>query len=347
MTSTMTVVSVDPRTDPRWLTLAATEEGSLFTSPPWLAAVCDSYGFTPQARVAVDGGGVPVAGFTWVPVSDVRGERLLSLPFSDRAEPFGSDPEVWGELARGALDSEHALTLRCLEGAPAARHPQLRKVGEAAWHGTPLRGSDEEIFAGFTAETRRGVRNAARRNVTVVASPELEAVREYHRLHVTLRKQKYRLLAQPVGFFERLWEEFAPREALVTLLAYHDNQPVAGALYLVWNDVLYYKFAASLSEHLALRPNEAIQWAAIQWATQRGLTLLDWGLSDLDQPGLLAYKRKWGSVERRIATLRTPGPAPAAAAGRMLGAVTDLLTDDAVPDEVTARAGALLYRHFC
>jgi hypothetical protein len=32
---------------------------------------------------------------------------------------------------------------------------------------------------------------------------------------------------------------------------------------------------------------------------------------------------------------------------RTLHAVTDLLTDPAVPSEVTARAGALLYRFFC
>jgi hypothetical protein len=30
-----------------------------------------------------------------------------------------------------------------------------------------------------------------------------------------------------------------------------------------------------------------------------------------------------------------------------LGTVTDLLTDPAVPDAVTARAGAALYRFFC
>jgi hypothetical protein len=31
----------------------------------------------------------------------------------------------------------------------------------------------------------------------------------------------------------------------------------------------------------------------------------------------------------------------------MLGTLTELLTDDSVPDEVTRKAGALLYRYFC
>jgi hypothetical protein len=33
--------------------------------------------------------------------------------------------------------------------------------------------------------------------------------------------------------------------------------------------------------------------------------------------------------------------------GDTLGGLTRLLTDEAVSDDVTARAGALLYRYFC
>ena len=122
---------------------------------------------------------------------------------------------------------------------------------------------------------------------------------------------------------------------------------MAGALYLVWDDVLYYKFGASVRDHLPLRPNDAIHWTAIQWASERNLRSLDWGLSDLDQPGLVRYKRKWGSTERRIVTLRTGEPVAAPEFGRLLGELTTLLTDDAVSDAVAAQAGSLLYRYFC
>ncbi|UOY00198.1 GNAT family N-acetyltransferase [Blastococcus sp. PRF04-17] len=125
--------------------------------------------------------------------------------------------------------------------------------------------------------------------------------------------------------------------------------PVAGALYLVWQDTVYYKFGASQAEHLHLRPNDALHWALIQWAAGRGLRWLDWGLSDLDQPGLVAYKRKWAAQESRIQTLNAGGPPH----GRRddveetLRQMTTLLTDPAVPDAVTAQAGAALYRYFC
>ena len=75
----------------------------------------------------------------------------------------------------------------------------------------------------------------------------MDAVRIYHRLHVSLRKYKYRLLAQPFALFERIWQEFSVGDGIVTLLAYVNGEPIAGAVYLVWNDVLYYKFGASLA----------------------------------------------------------------------------------------------------
>jgi Acetyltransferase (GNAT) domain len=114
-------------------------------------------------------------------------------------------------------------------------------------------------------------------------------------------------------------------------------------------DTIYYKFGASRAEYLPLRPNDALHWRLIRWAHERGLRTLDWGLSDLDQPGLCAYKRNWASVEGRIRTLnaggRPYGESPEV--GQLLGTVTDLLTDPSVPDAVTERAGAALYRFFC
>jgi CelD/BcsL family acetyltransferase involved in cellulose biosynthesis len=171
-----------------------------------------------------------------------------------------------------------------------------------------------------------------------------------HGLHVRLRKGKYRLLAQPREFFERIWQEFAPAGRCLTLVAMLDDVPVAAALFLEWNGVLYYKFGASLQEHLHVRPNDAIYWTGIGLGVERGLQLVDWGLSDLDQPGLVGFKRKWATQERRLLTLRagTAQPRPGQREfGDALGGLAQLLTEGTVPDDVTERAGALLYRYFC
>jgi CelD/BcsL family acetyltransferase involved in cellulose biosynthesis len=346
----LTVVAADPVTDARWRRLATYPGASLFTSPPWINAVCRTYGFTPEACIALDAAGEPVGGFAWVPVQDVRGRRLSSLPFSDRTDPLVADPQVWTALLDAAKTGDDQLTLRCLDDSAALADPRLDAVGVAAWHGTPLDAGIDELHREISGTSRRNIAAAGRAGVRVDVRDDLDAVRTFHRLHVGLRKHKYRLLAQPLEFFENIWQEFHHDGGCVTLLASLDGEVIAGAMFLEWNDVIYYKFGASVPEHLRARPNDAVYWTGIQRGVERGMRLVDWGLSDLDQPGLVGFKRKWASDERRIVTLRSGTwlQAPEQEEfGRELGELTRLLTDPSVPDEVTARAGALLYRYFC
>jgi hypothetical protein len=109
---TANIVSVDPRTDPRWLSLACRDAASLFTSPPWLSAVCATYDFVPQARIELSPDGTAAAGAAWVEVNDLRGERRLALPFSDRADPIVSNLLTWQGLTRD-IGSDSVCRSRC------------------------------------------------------------------------------------------------------------------------------------------------------------------------------------------------------------------------------------------
>lgn len=189
------IARVDPRHDERWLALASSPRGSLFTSPPWIRAVCDSYGFAPTALVVSDSDGRPTDGFAWAPITDIRGCRLVSLPFSDRAEPFVDDPAVWSNLLSCALESGAPLTIRCLRDALPADDDRLTCTAEAAWQATPLDRSLPELYAAFGSAARRNIAAAERNGVVAEAFTGLDAVRRYHRLHVSTRKNKYRLLA--------------------------------------------------------------------------------------------------------------------------------------------------------
>ena len=349
--STSTIVAADPVTDEAWLRLAGTPRASLFTSPPWINAVCGTYGFTPRSVVAVDHRGDPTGGFTWVTIDDARGTRSSSLPFSDRADPLVDDETGWRSLFdAAALGTAHPYTLRCLDDSPAVADPRLRITGEAAWHGTPLGATPDQLYRRISSASRRAIAASERAGVRVEIRTDVDAVRSFHRLHVRLRKNKYRLLAQPLEFFERIWREFAPTGRINTLLGCVGDEVIAGAIFLEWNGAFYYKFGASSAEHLALRPNDAIYWTGICCGIERGLGLIDWGLSDLDQPGLVAFKRKWATTERRLLTLRagTQAPRPEQVRfGSDLSELTRLFTDETVPDAITTQAGALLYRYFC
>jgi hypothetical protein len=343
--------TVDPRTDAGWAGLMTSGRGSLFGSPPWIRAVAGTYGFDVAAEVLVDGGGRVTAGLVFADVDDVRGHRLVSFPFSDRFDPVADGRDQWNALVMRALQRRLPFTLRCLEPGPPERDGRFVRTGTAAWHATDLRRSGDDLFAGFSSSGRQNIRRAQRSCVDVQLSTRLDDVRAFHDLHCHLRKRKYRLLAPPLRLFERIWEEFEPTGSIVVALARHEGDLVAGALYLEWDGVLYYKYGASVPERLGARPNELLAWASMRHGLERGCGLYDWGLSDLDQPGLLSFKAKFATEERRIASFQhRPDRAERELGGdvtALLGDLVDLLTRDDVPDEVTRRAGELVYGVFC
>lgn len=345
------VVRVDPRWDDRWRELVLSASGGPFVSPPWIRALCATYGFTPMARLALDAEDNPVAGLAWIPVSDARGRRVCSLPFSDWADPIMADASTWNALTDDLLAPGERFSVRCSKDSVPFEDTRLEVVDEAVRHGCRLDVPVPDLYERIGAAARRSVTRSERRGVRVEIDAGLHGVRQFHRLQVALRKVKFRMLAQPVEFYERIWEAFTPEQAVTTMLAYlpGGTEPVAGVVFLRWNDVLYAKFMASLPGSLDDRPNDALYWAGIRWAAQQGLRMVDWGISGLDQPGLQRFKRKYSTHESRVVTLRSRGEASPAEieVGSTLNAITLLLTEDSVPDEVTARAGAMLYHYFC
>jgi CelD/BcsL family acetyltransferase involved in cellulose biosynthesis len=344
--------AVDPRFDDRWMELAASAQGGVFGSPPWISALVNTYGFPLSAHIGTDAHGRPTSGLACAEVRDVRSARLISLPFCDYLDPAIDSSEEWDALVAPYLDRGLPMQLRVCNSTIARTDPRFEHANELAWHVTNLNGDDDEILAGFQPQARQNIRGARRRGVTVRFGNSLDDVRAFHSFHRRTRKCKYRMLAQPITFFENIWRSFAPRDGVIVGFASHDGEVVAASLYLVWGDTFYYKFGASIAERLSVRPNELLSFESMRLARDRGCRTYDWGVSDLDQPGLVAYKRKFASREGRVTVLRhTPKGYCASPTDddvrSLLSEVTELLTRDDVPDEVTHRAGEVLYRYFC
>lgn len=321
---------------------------SLFSSVPWTEAVSRSYGLTPSASARTAQGAV-CAAVPFSHVSDCRGERVICGPFSDYCDPLVEDAQAWQELIAPVLALGLPVTLRCLRNDLPGRDERFRLVGSAAWHAVDLTRPEHELWAGLAASARQNIRKALRCGVTVREGHGMEDVQVFHAMHCAVRKAKYRMLAQPLRFFEQLHDAFAPQGRLMVLLAEDGGCPLAGTFFIEWGDTLYYKFNASVDRGKC--PNDLLVWTGIQMGQRRKLARLDFGLSDHEQDGLLRFKRKFATEEGEIRRLRwEPKNYDAsrdAKAGQLLSQLTRLFTDPAVPDAITRAAGDTLYGLFC
>ncbi len=343
-----TVVEVSAASDPRWRELVTRRRSDVFHSPSWAAVLEDTYGFDVRARL-LQAAGETLAGMAFVTVDDHLGVRHVTLPFSDFCDPIVDDPAQLRTLIADLLQSQEPLSMRCLFDETASRLPELSETHRMGWHRIDVTGDDDTRWEGIDSGARRAIRKATGSGLTVRAAGSVEDARAFFDLHLRVRKHKYRLLSQPWRFFESIWERFLATGDGVLLLAEGDGRTVGGVLYLAWGDTLYYKFNASDLASLVARPNDLLLWEGMRWAHARGLAFVDLGVSDLDQPGLIQYKRKYATEEGTVTVRRKPAvvvQAPVDEARRLLGEMTELFVDPSVPDRVTERAGDLLYRHF-
>jgi CelD/BcsL family acetyltransferase involved in cellulose biosynthesis len=340
---------LDPIADPRWSSLVSRHKGGLFHSPPWLGAVHDAYAFRIQARVIVDERGTVTSGVPFSCLEAPPTPRLVVAPFCDACDPLFDCPDEWTRLLVALEAHRRPILLRCLDARLPA-YERLAVIKRARWHTKTLEDSEQRRWQSLDPATQRAIRKARREGVVVRPldpGPELE---EFHRMHVALRKTKYRMLAQPLKFFEAIARRFQSAGNWHAIGAWLGDRLIAGTIYLRWGDTLYYKFNTSSLDTLGVRPNSLLTWEGIERAAALGCHRLDLGPSDDDQPGLIRFKRQFGSDQRELQFLRIDPPGwddtCAAPQKSLLGELTSLLTQADVPDEVTAQAGTRFYRYF-
>ncbi len=346
----MNVVRIDPRTDPLWQTLVDQLPSSVFHSQSWIQVLTETYGWEASAYVVLDDQGEPMAGIPFCRIGDILGGRTVTLPFSDYCDPLVNAPHHWCLLADRLLAQQCPVTMRCLHSRLALADKRFTLVKQAKWHGLDLRPELDALWSGMHDSTHRAIRKAQREGVVVRVAQSEQELRAFFEMHLKVRKYKHGLLAQPFSFFQRIWHHFVEAQRGFILLALYQDKIVAGDFFLEWKDTLYYKFNASILADLSHRPNDLLIWEGIQRAKARGLKFLDFGLCDWDQEGLARYKRKFGSEERTISSLRyDPDGLPTRTEKELrdlLSQLTNLFTDQLVPDRVTERAGEDLYRLF-
>lgn len=332
---------VDPINDPRWEEEVLRVGGSVFHSPPWLDVLSRTYGFEMTALLGDDGGGIAFARLAGP-------ERLVSLPFSDYSGPMTNDPATWASLSEALLETGLPVRMRTLADADLVTGGgAFARSSRAHWHGIEVAGTPDEMWANIRRHGRTAVRKAENAGVVVRKATDEADLRAFHSLQLGVRKNKYRLLAQPYRFFQEIWSAFMEQGRGALRLAEVDGRIIAGALFLEWGGVWAYKFNASALDAVDLRPNDALLWNSIVDAADAGIGMICLGLTDWDQDGLVRFKEKYAAANGVISTF-TAGPEGDVPAWkrRSSSLATRAATHPAVPDSVTDWVGARIYRTF-
>ena len=295
---------LDPLSDPAWRAfLDRSPDASIFHHPAWLRLLHDHYGYEVQARcVSEDGrglvGGLPVARVS----SRLTGKRLVALPFSDICPPL-----VAGADREGPLDALAAMLAaeRRQSGLDIEIHAEMPGIDSAFvvhrfhQHVLPLQADVQAVESNFSkSQVKRGIAKARREGLVAERRTDRDALEDFYRLHLQTRRRQG-VPTQPKRFILSFADLFEGGLGFV-LLVRLEELPVAAAVFLTFKDTITYKYGASDARHLNRRPNNLLFAEAIRWACEDGFRSLDFGRTNLDNPGLASFKRSWGAVESEL-----------------------------------------------
>lgn len=339
---------VDPLLEQSWDGLIAGRPGALFQSQDWMRVLAQTYDFDFRASVERNSSGELTSGLPFAYINDLRGKRIVMLPFSDFLVPATTGVAQWRSLVQPLIDAGVQVKVQTFQDSNALQDDRFVVAKICRHHSISLDADISELVRRFRPLPRRSIRASEAAGLTFRAVEDPAHLRAFFDLHLGVRKNRHQLLAQPYALFENLWKSFVEQGAGALILGFDGEVVAGGCLLLEFDGVLYYKFAASHPEYRSVGVSHAAVHASMIHGLEHGCSALDLGRSDIGQPGLIDFKRRFGAEESDLhsLTLKNSPPEQGVEAARIVSEITRLFVRESTPDQLTEHAGDLLYRLF-
>ena len=274
--------------------------GSFFHSSYWARVLNESYGYKPLYFASIVRNRFETL-FPFMEVnSPITGRRGVSLPFTDYCQPIlpaGADAGMMmdGIIGFGKKSGWKYAELRSGDNLPV----NVPASSEYYRHVLDIAKEEKAMFSGFRESTRRNIKKAVKEGVKVRTSGASEAVRDFYRLNCMTRKV-HGLPPQPFRFFENIHKYVLSSGHGIVVLAEYGGAILAGGVFFHFGDEAIYKYGASDKSHQHLRANNLVMWEAIKHYSAIGCKSFCFGRTELDNDGLMQFKRGWGGEERAL-----------------------------------------------
>jgi peptidoglycan pentaglycine glycine transferase (the first glycine) len=165
--------------------------------------------------------------------------------------------------------------------------------------------TEDELLAAMSQNTRRKVRTAEKKGVTVRAGAIDDLPILYDLYRTTGERDHF--LIRPSSYYQHEWRYLMEAGLAHPLIAEFEGQPIAHVILFHFGRKCWYFYGASSNAERDRMPNYLLQWEAMRWAKANGYTTYDmWGapnefIESDSMWGVYEFKRGFrGTVTRHI-----------------------------------------------
>jgi hypothetical protein len=305
----------------------------------------ESYGYKPLYFASFENGRLSCLMPFMEVDSWLTGRRGVSLPFTDQCPAIVAEQMVFQDTVKKVIGYGQKAGWRYIEWRDGRYFGEEARPSESYYaHELSLSKTEKELFSGLRDSTRRNVKKAAKTDVSVKVAQSLDSVRSFYRLNCVTRK-RHGLPPQPLSFFKMVFEHVISKSHGIVVFALSAGKVIASSVFFHFGKSAIFKYGASDLAHQELRANNLVMWEAIKWFREKGFETLDLGRTELDNEGLLQFKRGWGVKESRIGYHRYDMKKKMFRKEHSMAAKLMNKAFTHTPVEMLALLGRTLYRH--
>lgn len=278
---------------------------NIYCTPEWKKFLENTFGYKPYYLFAIDERGKIIGLLPLFYVkSKLTGNRLCSVPFSHICGTIGN-VATSKDLVEKGIDLFNDLNADILEIREYMEFDGFQHTNTFFTHTLELSSSIGNVWQRLDkGSVRWAIKKSQQRGITVETTKIIEDIKEFYELNCET-KREIGVPCHPWKFFKNLFNFMGDNVSLY--VAKSNNEIIAGGIMEYYKDTVIYGYGAADSNHLDLYPYNAFIWKSIEDASKNGYIYYDFGRTSYANYGLINFKKRWGTIEKKLYYSSYPG----------------------------------------
>lgn len=291
--------------------------GTLYHLPEWKSVLQQTFKYKHSFYIFARNNSREICGM--LPLININniitGNRLVSLPFSYACGPLVNSEDVLIKLAESAKELCKELKCNYMEirtwGSPENCSFNDKESVAGIFEDIGFQPYDElytyiltleqdpvQVWKKLHQKSVRWAINKAKKDGLVVREGNNESdLKHFFELNMATKK-RLGVPGHPLALFLNQFICFGNRAKLY--IAEYENKIISGIITLAFKDFILYAYGASDEKYHSHRPNNLTIWTAIEEGCKNGTKYFDFGKATKNDEGLISFKRRWGTVEKKL-----------------------------------------------
>ena len=278
--------------------LDRSKSATIYHTPEWKKVLEESFGYKPCYLFAKDESGKVIGMLPLFYIkSKLTKNRLCSVPFSHVCGPIG-DVTAVSLLIREGINLYKDLGVNHLEIRDHIDFDGFQRQNTFSTYILELSPNIEEVWKKLDkGSVRWAIKKSQKSGVSVNITKNMGDLKKFYELNC-MTKKEIGVPGHPWKFLKNLFTFLKDHVSLY--VARYNDKIIAGGIVQYFKDTVIYGYGAANPRYLKLQPYNAFIWKSIEDACMNGYKYYDFGRTSYDNVGLINFKKRWGTVEKKL-----------------------------------------------